>query len=116
MVFLQAAPPQHGKALLDRILAKTGTTLTKVPGLPDCSKRTGVVGPLSPATPPTGTTDGQAGVGRVACLDLGGSTAVVWSHEPTGVIGVIRVQHDDHAAWKDFGPDWPPFAFVDAPG
>ncbi len=116
VVFLQAAPPQGGEALLDRILAKSRTTLTKVPGLPDCSKRTGVVGPLPPPTTPTGPTDGPSGAGRVACLDLGSSTAVVWSHEPTGVIGVIRVPHDDHAAWKDFGPDWPPFAYAEAPG
>jgi hypothetical protein len=51
----------------------------------------------------------------VACLDLEDSTAVLWSHEPSGVIGVTRVDRDDHAAWKGYGPDWPPFAYVEAP-
>jgi hypothetical protein len=103
VVYVQASPPTTGAQLFDRLLRRAGTTLEKVQGLPDCSKRTGIEGPLS-------TT------GRVACLDLGDSTAVVWSNEPAGVVGVIRVKHDDRAAWKGYGPSWPPFAYGQAPG
>lgn len=116
VVFVQASQPANGAKQFDRLLQHAGSTLKTVKGLPNCSKRTGVQGTLPPPTAPSGTTDSRSKIGRVACLDLGRSTAVVWSHEPAGVIGVTRVKDNDRAAWKGYGPDWPPFAYVEAPG
>jgi hypothetical protein len=91
-----------------RMLTRAGTELTNVKTLPNCRTRTGVLGPLSAAPPATaGTT--PAGIGRVACLDLGNGTAVVWLNGGAALIGVRRVGPDDHAAWRGYGPGWPPF-------
>ncbi|MGZ6979474.1 MAG: hypothetical protein ACXVJW_15295 [Acidimicrobiia bacterium] len=97
VVFLQPTSPQTGARAYARILRKAGTSFATVKTLPDCSKRTGIRGPLATA-------------GEVACIDLGGSTAVIWLHTKTGVIGVTVVKHGDRAAWKGYGRDWPPFA------
>lgn len=99
-----------------RMLDRAGTSLDKLQQLPDCSKRTGVQGPLPPPTPPAGVSDQRPSIGRVACLDLGGTTAVVWLNQAAGIIGVVRVRGNDRAAWRDYGRDWPPFAFNEQPG
>ena len=99
-----------------RMLKQAGTTLEKVKQLPDCPKRTGVQGPLPPPTPPAGVADPRTTIGRVACLDLGGTTAVVWLNQAAGMIGVVRVRDNDRALWRDYGRDWLPFSFVEQPG
>jgi hypothetical protein len=99
-----------------RMLERGGTSLEKVKQLPDCSQRTGVQGPLPPPTPPAGVGDQRTSIGRVACLDLGDTTAVVWLHQAAGIIGVVRVRDNDRAAWRDYGRDWKPFSYVEQPG
>ena len=116
VVFVPTPQPAKGVKTFDRLLQRAGSTPETVKSLPDCSKRSGIQGSLPPPTSPSGTTDSRSSIGRVACLDLGDSTAVVWSHEPAGVIGVVRVKNDDRAAWKGYGPDWPPFVYVETPG
>jgi hypothetical protein len=116
VLLLQTDPPQQGQPTFDRMLKRAGTSLETVKGLPKCSKRTGVRGPLPPPTPPAGVTDSRTSIGSVACLDLGDSTAVIWVHDLAGVVGVSRVKDGDRAAWKDYGPDWPPFSYEEKPG
>lgn len=115
VVFVGTRTPAAGAREYRRILDEAGTTLRTVGGLPNCRRRTGVRGPL-PA-PSRATTPGEPAprVGTVACLDLGDATGVVWIHSLPGVIGVSRVLKPDGGAWKDFGPDWPPFALWEAP-
>jgi hypothetical protein len=84
------------------MLERAGGSLEKVRQLPDCPERTGIEGPLP-------------GVGRVACLDLGDTTAVVWLNETAGVIGVVRVPDAARRPWKGFGPAWPPFILNEQP-
>ena len=86
----------------ERMLERAGGPMEKVRRLPDCSERTGIEGPLP-------------GIGRVACLDLGDSTAVVWLNESAGVIGSVRVPDDQRRAWKGYGPTWPPFVLNEQP-
>lgn len=90
------------------ILTRAGTGLHNTKGLPDCRRRTGLLGPLptassaaAPGTPP--------GIARVACLDLGDRTAVVWLDSGTALLGVRTVADDDHRTWRGYGPAWPPF-------
>lgn len=116
VLFIQPETPERGVRAYSHILDDSGATLDTVKGLPNCAKRTGVRGSLPPPTPPAGTTDSRATIGRVACLDLSGSTAVVWVHEPSGVVGVTRVKDRDRAAWKGYGSDWTPFAYEEQPG
>lgn len=116
VVFIQPADPQRGLRAYSHILDDSGAMFDTVKGLPNCAKRTGIRGPLPPPTPPADVTDSRASIGRVACLDLGGSTAVVWVQDPSGVIGVTRVKDNDRAAWKGYGPDWTPFAYEEQPG
>jgi hypothetical protein len=115
VLLLKTETPQQGARGFDRILQQSGSSLETVKSLPQCSKRTGVRGPLPPPTPPPGVTDNRASVGSVACLDLGDSTAVLWVHDLAGVVGITRVKDGDRAAWKDYGPDWPPFSYVEQP-
>jgi hypothetical protein len=115
VMYLQTDPTDRGPKVFDQILTKSGADLKPVKGLPNCAKRTGIQGPLPPPTP-AGYTDTRPSIGRVACLDLEDSTAVVWQHDLAGVIGVTRVKDGDRAAWKGYGPDWPPFHFIEAPG
>jgi hypothetical protein len=86
----------------ERMLERAGGPMEQVRRLPDCSERTGIEGPLP-------------GVGRVACLDLGDSTAVVWLNESAGIIGSVRVPDDQRRAWKGYGPTWPPFVLNEEP-
>lgn len=99
-----------------RTLKQAGTSLEPVKQLPDCPKRTGIEGPLPPPTPPAGVADPRPSIGRVACLDLGDTTAVVWRNDGAGIIGIVRVGENDRAAWRGYGRDWPPFVFVEPPG
>lgn len=99
-----------------RMLARADASLKQVKQLPDCSKDTGIQGPLPPRTPPAGVNDPRASIGRVACLDLGDTTAVVWLNQAAGIIGVVRVRESNRAAWRDYGRDWKPFSFVEQPG
>jgi hypothetical protein len=83
-----------------RLLEAAGTSFEESRRLPDCARRTGVVGP-GPSP------------GRVACLDLGDRTAVAWWDERSGLVGIVRVDDGDRGAWRAYGPGWPPFV-VDA--
>jgi hypothetical protein len=116
VVFIQPVQPARGVREYAQILDQSGATLEAVKRLPDCARRTGIRGPLPRPTPPAGTTDNRATIGQVACLDLDGATAVVWVHEPSGVIGIERIRDKDRAAWKGYGPDWLPFAYEEQPG
>jgi hypothetical protein len=109
VVFLQPTEPERGARQFDDILDDSGASLETVSGLPNCAKRSGTRGPLPPPTPPAGVTETRTAIGQVACLGLSGSTAVVWVHEPSGLIGVTRVADEDRAAWAGYGPDWTPF-------
>jgi len=111
VVFIQPADPGRGLRQFEHIVDDSGAMLDRVTGLPNCAKRTGIRGLLPPPTPAAGVTESRTTVGRVACLDLSGSTAVVWVHDPSGIIGVTRVQDSDRAAWDGYGPDWTPFAY-----
>jgi hypothetical protein len=115
VLYLQTDPTGRGTGVYERMLKDAGTTLTSVKGLPDCPRRAGITGPLPPPTP-NGSTETRASIGRVACLDLGGSTAVIWLHELGGVVGITRVKHGNRAAWKGYGRDWPPFHYLEKPG
>lgn len=116
VLLVQTDPAPQGERTFERILAQAASSLDPVKGLPNCAKRAGIRGPLPPPTPPEGIPDNRTTVGRVACLDLGGSTAVIWVHDLAGVVGVERIKDGDRAAWKDYGADWPPFAHVEQPG
>lgn len=89
-------------AAYERLLARTDAEPKRVQQPPNCRRQTGVVGPLY-------------GAGRVACLDLGAATAVVWLNEPNALVGVARVADDDRAAWRGYGASWPPFVLGGAP-
>ncbi len=115
VVFLQGATPARATSELDRMLHASEADLTAVEGLPNCAKRTGIRGPLPPPTGSAGSGP-PASVGRVACLDLGDTTGVVWAHDPGGVVGVMRIDASNRAAWRGYGPDWPPFASSNPPG
>jgi hypothetical protein len=117
VTFLGVDPATQGPATFARMLKRTGASITSVKALPNCRTRTGVRGPLPPPAQPPGslTTDNRTHVGAVACIDLGDSTAVVWAQDADGVIGVMRIKDTDRAAWKGYGPDWPPFAYVEKP-
>ena len=115
VLLLQADPGQQGNHTFDRIIKQADDSLDAVKGLPNCRKRTTILGPLPPPTPPDGTTDARTSIGRVACLDLGDSTAVIWVHDLAGVVGITRVKDGERAAWKGYGPDWPPFSYVEQP-
>jgi hypothetical protein len=115
VTFFQTVPETDGPRAFTRLLKQTGTSLDPVKQLPNCRKRTGIRGPLPPPTPPGATIDNRTRVGAVACLDLGDSTAVVWAQDADGILGVVRIKDTDRAAWKDYGPDWPPFAYVEKP-
>ena len=108
-------PRSRGARRSHRILDDSGAILDTVKGLPNCAKRTGIHGPLPPPTPPPASRRAARAIGQVACLDLGDATAVVWVHDLSGVIGITRVEDDDRAAWKGYGPDWPPFAYEEQP-
>jgi hypothetical protein len=114
VLFLQGATPARATSELDRILHASGTRLTAVKALPSCPKRTGIRGPLPPPAAGAGAA-GAASIGRVACLDLGDRTAVVWAHDPGGVVGVTRIDASHRAAWRGYGADWPPFASSNPP-
>lgn len=112
VVFLQGATPARAASELERMLRASGTKLATVTTLPSCRKRTGIRGPLPP---PTSAPGAPASIGRVACLDLGDTTAVVWAHDPGGVVGVTRVDPSKRAAWRGYGADWPPFVSSNPP-
>jgi hypothetical protein len=116
VLLLRTEPTTGAVRAFARTLERAGTTLRSVTRLPDCSRRTGIRGPLPAPTPPGGVPDRNDRVGTVACLDLGGSTAVVWVRDAAGVIGVEQVPDGDRTAWKGYGRDWPPFAYPDQPG
>jgi hypothetical protein len=101
---LYASYPGSAPALraYTRLLARTGVELAAAPRLPECRERTGVSGPLPPA-------------GRVACVDSGDATAVIWVDEPAGVVGVARIDDDARGAWRDYGPSWPRFVRSGSP-
>jgi hypothetical protein len=109
VVFIQATRSGRAVRRFDHIIDDSAASLERVEGLPDCARRTGIRGPLPPPTPPAGLTETRTTVGRVACLGLSGSTAVVWVHEPSGLVGVTRVEDTDRAVWDGYGPDWTPF-------
>ncbi len=105
VVFVQADQPATGGAVFDRILeARRHDAEDGRRGSPTARSAPGSAASLPPPTPPSGTTDSRSSIGRVACLDLGDSTAVVWSHEPAGVIGVVRVKDDDRAGVEGLRP------------
>jgi hypothetical protein len=95
-LYLSYSDPGAAMRAYHRILDATEADLEATPRLPNCRGRTGVTGPFPPA-------------GRVACLDLGDATAVIWFNEHASVVGVARVADDARAAWRGYGPDWPTF-------
>jgi hypothetical protein len=110
VVFLHAAAPANGASVFNRIVHDADPKLTAVKTLPGCAHHTGIRGPL-PA-PPGATGAAATSIGSVACIDLGGSTLVVWSHDPGGIVGLARVDTKDRATWHDYGAAWPPFGDV----
>jgi hypothetical protein len=94
--YLSYSEPTVALRAYTRLLAATEADLEEVRRLPDCPTGTGTAGPFPPA-------------GRLACLDLGDATAVVWFNEHASMVGIARIDDDARAAWRDYGPDWPPF-------
>ena len=99
----------------DRLLDAVGVPASRCGSSQGAARNTGVRGPLPPPTPPPDATGVPPSIGRVACLDLGESTAVVWLNEPAGIIGVVQIGENPRGAWRDYGRDWPPFVYQPAP-
>ncbi len=116
VLFLRPANVARGMLEYSHILDQSGATLEEVKGLPNCAKRTGIRGSLPPAPPAAGVAGSGTSVGRVACIDLHGTTAIIWVHEPSGVIGVARLGENDRSAWEGYGPGWTPFTYEEQPG
>jgi hypothetical protein len=95
-LYLSYSDPRAAERAFRRILAATDADLEPTARLPNCRVRTGVVGPFPTA-------------GRVACLDLGDTTAVVWFNENASVVGLARIRDGARAAWRGYGPGWPAF-------